>query len=326
MLVEVLLRVVGVVVLGGCCSETVSLRMRILALNLEYLRRLARVDHVTSFSNGAPGEIDRRKALSGLPWTAGNITTAKEGFNDEALAIIHYNDEEGTEPTTQECQDKKTVGEFDFVPLIPAVLPATAADRAILEYDMRQPAPNQPPLGYFSIDGGNYSLFKEPTDPPLFAIAGGLSTSQLPASANARAIEYGKHIEVVLVNDMNEQHPFHMDTHAPWIVGSGTASIQNIRSNTLPLLKLEGAMMRDVYTVPPCNTNEDGDCVDVGYLVLRFTADNPGVWIMHCHIDWHLADGLATIFVEGEDMLQKGGVKAFANSVLSVCNSHASDK
>ncbi|GMF23409.1 unnamed protein product [Phytophthora lilii] len=214
------------------------------------------------------------------------------------------------------AKTKVEVGEFDFVPLIPAVPPAKAADRAVLEYDMRHPAPNQPPLGYFSIDGGNYSLFKEPKEPPLFTIAGGLSTAQLPTTANARSIEYGKHVEVVLVNDM--KHPFHMHTHAPWTVGSGTASIEDIRNDNLPPLKL---MMRDVYTVPPCHTNEDGDCVDVGYLVLRFTADNPGVWIMHCHIDWHLADGLAMVFVEGEGMLQKAGVDAFSNSVLSVCNS-----
>ncbi|KAL3669981.1 hypothetical protein V7S43_005352 [Phytophthora oleae] len=114
----------------------------------------------------------------------------------------------------------------------------------------------------------------------------------------------------MLVNDINEQHPFHMHTHAPWIVRSGTASLEDIRSNNLPPLKLQGAMIRDVYTVPLCTTNGDGDCIDGGYVVLRFTADNPGVWIMRCHIYmyWHLADGLVMIFLEGEDMLQEAGV------------------
>ncbi|KAG6576337.1 uncharacterized protein IUM83_17771 [Phytophthora cinnamomi] len=206
----------------------------------------------------------RARALSGLPWTAGSVATAELGFNDEALAIVHYKDEEGPEPTTTVCEDKTTVGEFDFMPLAPAGLPAVTTDRAQLQ-----------PL-------------QEPTEPPLFTIASGLSTADLPASANARAIEYGKHIEVVLVNDTNEQHPFHMHTHAPWVVGSGTASIKDVRSGNLPPLKLQGAMMRDVYTVPPCTTdaNDDHKCVDIGYLVLRFTADNPGAWIMHCHIDW----------------------------------------
>lgn len=35
------------------------------------------------------------------------------------------------------------------------------------------------------------------------------------------------------------------------------------------------------------------------YLVLRYVADNPGVWIVHCHIDWHLAAGLGFIVREG---------------------------
>lgn len=35
------------------------------------------------------------------------------------------------------------------------------------------------------------------------------------------------------------------------------------------------------------------------YLVLRFVANNPGVWMMHCHIDWHMAAGLGMIFKEG---------------------------
>lgn len=35
-----------------------------------------------------------------------------------------------------------------------------------------------------------------------------------------------------------------------------------------------------------------------GWLVLAFETNNPGAWIMHCHIAWHVADGLATQFLE----------------------------
>lgn len=28
-----------------------------------------------------------------------------------------------------------------------------------------------------------------------------------------------------------------------------------------------------------------------GYTRLRFRADNPGYWLMHCHFDWHLSTG-----------------------------------
>lgn len=37
---------------------------------------------------------------------------------------------------------------------------------------------------------------------------------------------------------------------------------------------------------------------DAGYLVLGFITDNPGVWLMHCHIGWHAAEGFALQFIE----------------------------
>ncbi|CAN0909832.1 LAC12, partial [Linum grandiflorum] len=34
-----------------------------------------------------------------------------------------------------------------------------------------------------------------------------------------------------------------------------------------------------------------------GWAVIRFVADNPGVWLMHCHLDVHIGWGLATAFL-----------------------------
>ena len=43
----------------------------------------------------------------------------------------------------------------------------------------------------------------------------------------------------------------------------------------------------------------------MGYIVLRFVADNPGICIFHCHIDWHLSQGLAVLMVEAPDVMQQ---------------------
>ncbi|KAE9008679.1 hypothetical protein PR003_g16079 [Phytophthora rubi] len=254
----------------------------------------------------------RATALHGLPWTAGTAAVAGDGFNYQGLAVIHYEDDDEADPTSSDWTETTTINEFEFTPLEVSVLPTVPSDRPVLEFDFRHG------LGYFSIDGADYLHFAAPEKPPLFSIAAGLKTEQLPATTLARKIEYGKHIEVVLVNDMNEQHPFHMHTHSPWVVGSGTASLSDIQAGNLNL-KLSGAMKRDVYTIPPCDTDDSGACTNHGYVVLRFTADNPGVWIIHCHIDWHLDAGLAMVLVEGEDELQAAGVDAFATSILSVC-------
>lgn len=42
-----------------------------------------------------------------------------------------------------------------------------------------------------------------------------------------------------------------------------------------------------------------------GYTVVRFVADNPGVWFFHCHMDWHNIAGLAATFVEAPLELQR---------------------
>ena len=35
-----------------------------------------------------------------------------------------------------------------------------------------------------------------------------------------------------------------------------------------------------------------------GHAVIRFRSDNPGVWQFHCHIEWHMKQGLMLTIVE----------------------------
>ncbi|KAL3776558.1 hypothetical protein ACHAWO_001742 [Cyclotella atomus] len=37
-------------------------------------------------------------------------------------------------------------------------------------------------------------------------------------------------------------------------------------------------------------------------VVIRLLANNPGPWIFHCHIDYHLAAGMAMIFTIGDPL------------------------
>ena len=46
---------------------------------------------------------------------------------------------------------------------------------------------------------------------------------------------------------------------------------------------------RDVATLP-------GN----GYLAIAFRLDNPGAWLVHCHIAWHASQGLSLEFVESQ--------------------------
>ena len=35
-----------------------------------------------------------------------------------------------------------------------------------------------------------------------------------------------------------------------------------------------------------------------GYLWIEFQVDNPGAWLMYCHIAWHASSGIALQFIE----------------------------
>ncbi|PYI08407.1 hypothetical protein BO78DRAFT_310700 [Aspergillus sclerotiicarbonarius CBS 121057] len=43
-----------------------------------------------------------------------------------------------------------------------------------------------------------------------------------------------------------------------------------------------------------------------GYIVIAFKVDNPGAWLLHCHIAWHASGGLALQILEDKDQLSRG--------------------
>ncbi len=52
-------------------------------------------------------------------------------------------------------------------------------------------------------------------------------------------------------------------------------------------------MRKDTVYVPPW-----------GYVVIRFLADNAGIWALHCHVLWHAASGMSMAFqVLGDELI-----------------------
>ena len=41
-----------------------------------------------------------------------------------------------------------------------------------------------------------------------------------------------------------------------------------------------------------------------GYIVIAFETDNPGAWLLHCHIGWHTSQGFALTFMENVDKVK----------------------
>jgi hypothetical protein len=80
----------------------------------------------------------------------------------------------------------------------------------------------------------------------------------------------------------------HLHGHDFLILGSATGV--NFTSDLSSTLSFDNPTRRDVTMLPPN-----------GYLVIAFKADNPGNWIFHCHIAWHVSGGLSADFMERRD-------------------------
>jgi FtsP/CotA-like multicopper oxidase with cupredoxin domain len=78
-------------------------------------------------------------------------------------------------------------------------------------------------------------------------------------------------------------HPIHLHGHDFFILGQGTGTYDSSTTT----LSLTNPPRRDVAMLPSS-----------GYLVIAFQTDNPGAWLMHCHIGWHTSEGFALQLVE----------------------------
>ncbi|KAI5863528.1 putative ferroxidase [Durotheca rogersii] len=153
-------------------------------------------------------------------------------------------------------------------------------------------------------DGANYAFFnnityKSPKVPTLYTAltAGELATEAAVYGSftNAFVLERGEVVQVVVNNLDTGRHPFHLHGHHFQALhrsadDAGTFADAPVAESDFPAVP----MRRDTLVLYPS-----------GNLVLRFRADNPGVWLFHCHIEWHVASGLIATFVEAPLDLQR---------------------
>ncbi|KAI5390429.1 Laccase-17 [Lathyrus oleraceus] len=110
-------------------------------------------------------------------------------------------------------------------------------------------------------------------------------------------IPYNTRVQVVLQETSilgAESHPLHLHGFNFFVVGQGFG---NFNESSDPIkFNLVDPVERNTVAVP-----------SGGWVAIRFLADNPGVWLMHCHFDVHLSWGLrmAWIVEDGELPNQK---------------------
>ncbi|KAB8437403.1 hypothetical protein FH972_025081 [Carpinus fangiana] len=150
-------------------------------------------------------------------------------------------------------------------------------------------------------DGANYAFFNDvtyvrPKVPTLYSVlsSGDMATDVNIYGVNSNAFVLGHNeiVEIVLNNDDAGKHPFHLHGHAFQVaVRSDEEAGFYDESNTT---FSQTPMRRDTLMVRPN-----------GHFVIRFRSDNPGVWLFHCHIEWHVDSGLIATMVEAPLQVQQ---------------------
>jgi len=151
-------------------------------------------------------------------------------------------------------------------------------------------------------DGTNRAMFNQITyNPPLVpAVVSAISLGSNATTADAYGplsfvVDQFDVVDIVIKNGDAGKHPFHLHGHKPMLVGRAQNYTSDDPTLNPPLVEGQAnPMRRDTVQIPSMNS-----------VTLRLTADNPGVWMLHCHIEWHLQAGLAIQLVEAPLTMQQ---------------------
>ncbi|KZV28941.1 laccase-14-like [Dorcoceras hygrometricum] len=104
---------------------------------------------------------------------------------------------------------------------------------------------------------------------------------------DVNVLDYNSTVELVFQGTSilgGVDHPMHLHGYSFYVVGSGLGNFNKTRD---PLnYNLVDPPLMETIAVPKN-----------GWTAIRFRADNPGVWFMHCHFERHISWGMGMTFI-----------------------------
>lgn len=137
---------------------------------------------------------------------------------------------------------------------------------------------------YDNIQGVFSTDFPDNPPSPFNYTGNVMSNLQSNFGTRVSVLKYNQSVQLVLQGTnltSAENHPVHLHGHNFFVVGYGTGNYPG-PSN----FNLVDPPSRNIVGVPPN-----------GWVAIRFIADNPGVWYLHCHLEIHLTWGLSMAFL-----------------------------
>ncbi|XP_059140381.1 uncharacterized protein LOC131928383 [Physella acuta] len=123
-------------------------------------------------------------------------------------------------------------------------------------------------------------------------------TKEWCACVHMYQVALGDLVELVIVDEgkpAHAYHPLHLHGHRFRVVAMDRLG-DSVSMDTIKELDKNGLINRTTSNAPLKDTII---IPDGGYTILRFRADNPGIWLFHCHIEFHAETGMSLVFQVG---------------------------
>ena len=208
---------------------------------------------------------------------------------DNILGIVRYDSSSTSDPTTTAYDTTDSCDDEDITTLVPYLALAASADYSV---DNDYEVTLQFSSNVIKWAMGGTSFVSQWDYPTLLQVAEGNDTW----STEQHVVELAtadQWVYFVIETTFAQAHPIHLHGHDFWVLAQGTGKFDS----TTTTLQLTDGPRRDVAMLPAS-----------GYLVIAYYTDNPGAWLLHCHIAWHASEGFALQLLERESEMLSAGV------------------
>ncbi|KAI9741301.1 MAG: hypothetical protein M1834_003018 [Cirrosporium novae-zelandiae] len=215
-----------------------------------------------------------------------NMFTPPEGYQPNITAYLVYNEE-------KPLPDQVSLYEFDFWD-----------DSTATPID-HQPLLD-PPDHVFTLNTSfesindiqraviNNETYLAQSVPTLYtAITVGDEYASNPTvygQVNPHVVKYGEIVEIILNNMHYNLHPWHLHGHQFQVYERALSHVGPFNGTSGNVSSIPAR--RDTVML-----NENS------YARLRFQATNPGIYLFHCHVEWHVVSGLTATFILAPELL-----------------------
>ncbi|TVY18823.1 Laccase-2 [Lachnellula arida] len=211
-------------------------------------------------------------------------------YDANIKGIVRYNASSTDDPTTTTQNYTAQCYDEDYSNLVPYV--SQTVGSAATEFSTELNYTYNDDIWRWTINSSSLIVnWSEPTIVQFYE-ADGAADLSWSTDANVWEIPNASEWVYFILHDESTSdlgHPMHLHGHDFFILDSGNGTFDE---STLSSLNLINPPRRDTAVLP-------GD----GYLVIAFRINNPGAWLMHCHIAWHASEGMGIQFLEQADIL-----------------------